>query len=145
MKPNERRILGIDLGTKRVGLAIADPILRIATALNVIEYKSLEKFLTNLKKTIDDEEIGLVVVGLPLNMDGSEGEKARQARKIADRINTKLGVAVELVDETLTTSQATDHLHAAGGKVGKSRSKLDMMAAMVILQDYLDAQPPEKR
>lgn len=138
------RILGVDLGTKRVGLAIADPVLRLATAMDVIEYKGLEKLLENLRKIVDDEDIGLVVVGLPLNMDGSEGAKARQARRIAARIAEELGVAVELADERLSTAEAAGRLHAAGGKVGKSRGRLDAMAAMVILQDYLDEHSPGK-
>jgi putative Holliday junction resolvase len=142
---NERtRILGVDLGTRRVGLAIADPVLKIATGLDVIEYKGLGKFIEDLRKIINNEEIGLVVVGLPLNMDGSEGAKARQARKIATQMGEAIGITVKLVDEGLTTEKATSNLHAAEGKVGRNRARLNMMAAMVILQDFLDSQQPGK-
>lgn len=144
MTSEGRHILGIDLGTKRIGLAIADPVLRIAAGLGVVEYKGLEKFLEELKKIVDDENVGLIVVGLPLNMDNSEGVKARQARKIAGMIKEKLEIDVKLVDERLTTAEATRLLHAAEGKVGKSRAKLNMMAAVIILQDYLESLPPGK-
>ncbi|OGC94742.1 MAG: hypothetical protein A2W25_15770 [candidate division Zixibacteria bacterium RBG_16_53_22] len=137
-----RYVLAIDLGTKRVGLAIADPVHRIATGLGVVEYKGLQKFIEDLKKIVDDENVRLAVVGLPLNMDGSEGVKARQARKIAGIIEEKLEIDVELIDERLTTEEAVRRLHAAEGKVGKSRAKLNMMAAIIILQDYLDSLPP---
>lgn len=136
------RILGIDLGTKRVGLAIADLELRIATGLDVIEYKNREYFLGRLKEVIDSEEIDMVVIGLPVNMDGSEGPKAKSARVIAEIISERFRIKHQLVDERLTTVQAIRELHAGDGKVGKSRDKINMMSAIFILQNYLDSLPP---
>ncbi len=133
------RILGIDLGTKWVGLAIADWEVKIATGFDVIEYKGKTKFIERLKEIVESEDISLIVLGLPLNMDGTEGKKALEARKMAELIKGSLPVDLELMDERLTTVQATKELHRAEGRVGKSRKRLNMMAAMIILQDYLDS------
>ncbi len=133
------RILGIDLGTKWVGLSIADWEVKIATGLDVIEYKSRAQFIERLQKIVQDEDIALIVMGLPLNMDGTEGKKAHEARNIAEQIKKSMSVDLEFTDERLTTVQAIKELHQADGKIGKSRKKLNMMAAMIILQDYLDS------
>jgi putative Holliday junction resolvase len=133
------RILGIDLGTKWVGLAMADWEVKIATGFDVIEYEGRAKFIERLREIVANEDISLVVLGLPLNMDGTEGKKALDARKTAELIKSNIPVDLELIDERLTTVQATRELHRAERKVGNSRKKLNMMAAMIILQDYLDA------
>lgn len=138
MLHNGARILGIDPGTKWVGLAIADWELKIATGYDVIEYKGRANLVEQLKPIVATENIELVIMGLPLNMDGSEGTKAHDARKIGELIKESLTINLEYVDERLTTVQAIKELHRTEGKVGKSRKKLNMMAAMIILQDYLD-------
>ena len=117
---------------------MADWEVRIATGYAVIEYQGRQKLIEKLKAIVESDEIELVVIGLPLNMDGSEGPKAREARKIGELIKHNLPVDLEYTDERLTTVQATKELHRAEGKVGKSRKKLNMMAATIILQDYLD-------
>jgi len=132
------RVLGIDLGTKYVGLATADTSMRIATGLQVIEYKNREKLLGNLKSILHDHNIELIVIGLPVNMNGSEGKKAKEARDMAALLSADSGLEVEFVDETLTTAQAITQLHAGRGKVGKSRRQINMMAATLILQEFLD-------
>jgi putative Holliday junction resolvase len=137
------RILGIDLGSKRIGLAIADDSLRMATGFGVIEYKGREEFLVNLKKIVAEEEIGLIIMGLPKNMNGTDGEKARQGRNMAAFIRESLLIDVQLVDEELTTDKAAREIHAGGGKVGKKRRQIDMIAAAIILQDYLDSLSPQ--
>jgi putative holliday junction resolvase len=132
------RILGIDLGAKWIGLALADWEVKIATGIDVIEYKGRANLVDQLKGIIRDEGIELVVLGLPLNMDGSEGAKALEARKIGELIKSNLHIDLEFIDERLTTVQAIKELHQMEGKVGKNRKKLNMMSAMIILQDYLD-------
>jgi putative holliday junction resolvase len=133
------RILGIDLGTKWIGLAVADWEVRIATGLDVIEYKGRDRLIEQLREIIEGDNIELVVMGLPFNMDGTEGSKAREARKIGELIRSSLSVNLEYVDERLTTVQAIKELHQMDEKVGKSRKKINMMAATIILQDYLDS------
>jgi putative Holliday junction resolvase len=135
------KILGIDLGSKLVGLAIADWQVKIATGFDVIEYRGRKNFLETLRSLVKSEDIGFIIVGLPRNMDGSEGKKAQEAREIASLIKESIEVDLELVDERLTTVQAIKELHSGDGKVGKSRENINMMAAILILQNYLDSLP----
>jgi putative Holliday junction resolvase len=137
------KILGIDFGQKRVGLAVGDSLLRVATGFNYFQYKEMRGFLDRLRTIVRDEGIGLVVIGLPKNMDGSEGAAARKVRQAAKIIKTNLAVDIDFVDERLTTMQATRRLHEGEGKVGKSRGKIDIMSAILILQTYLDRLPPD--
>ena len=134
-------ILGIDPGKKRVGVAIAHTGLSVASSLGVIEYKSKLDFIRQLKSLIEEEAIGLVVMGLPVNMNGSEGDSAKFARRMAELIFKELGFQVIFEDERLTTDQALRLLRETGRKVGKDKGKIDMMAAVNILQAYLDTQP----
>lgn len=139
--PMGSHILGVDLGTKIVGLAIADWELKIATGLDTVQYQGQKKFIEQLRSIIADNNIGLVVIGHPFNMNGSEGRKAKEARKIAGLIKNELNIDTQLADERLTTAQAINELHAGNGKVGKSREKINMMAAIFILQGFLDSLP----
>lgn len=132
------RILGIDPGDRRVGLAIADSSLGIATGFGVIEYGSREKFIEKLGSITGDEDISLIVMGLPMNMNGSEGEAAKKSRRLAESIKERLNIEVELVDERLTTYQAIKQIHETGGKTGTDKGRVDMLSAVVILQSYLD-------
>jgi putative holliday junction resolvase len=143
MSEKAQRLLGIDLGTKFIGLAIGDSDLKIATGLDVVEFKGNPEFLDILRGIIKEYEIDLVVLGLPLNMDGSEGNKAKEAKEIADKIRSGLNIKVELIDEGLTTDQAIRELHAGDGKVGKQKEKINMIAAAIILQNYIDNLPPD--
>lgn len=138
-----RKILGIDPGRRRVGLAIADTSVRVATGFDVIQYTGREKFLQRLKSIIDDEEIALIVVGLPKNMDGSEGDAAKNSRRLADSIKERFDIEVTLMDERLTTHQAIRQVHEAGGRTGNSKGRIDMLSAALILQSYLDGLPAE--
>ena len=143
MSQNFKKILGIDLGTKYIGLAIGDNILKLATGLEVIEYKNKQDFIEKLKGVILEYDINLIILGLPLNMDGSEGPKAKEARAIGEKIKVDLNTVVEMIDEGLTTDQAIRELHAGDGKVGKQRDKINMIAASIILQNYLDNLPKD--
>ena len=136
---NPIKILGIDLGSKRVGLAIGDTELKIATGFDVIEYKNRNKFIARLGEIVKREEIDLIVMGLPLNMDGTEGDGAIKTRNTAALIKSGLKIDVKFEDERLTTVQALKELHSREGRVGKSRGKIDMIAAILILQQYLDS------
>ena len=138
---NRLKILGIDLGTKRVGLAVADTELKIATGFGVVEYKNRDGFIDRIGEIVKDEEIDLIVMGLPKNMDGTEGSGAIKARTLAGLMKAKLKIDIKMVDERLTTFQAIKQLHAGECKVGKSKGKIDILAAILILQSYLDSLP----
>ena len=103
---NKYGILGIDPGEKRAGVAIAHKGLSVATGLGVIKYRSKSDFIEQLKLLIEGESIGLVVMGLPKNMDGTEGDSAKLARRLAELIFRELGFPVVFEDERLTTDQA---------------------------------------
>lgn len=143
MSDNPEKVLGIDPGRRRIGLAIGDTSLRVATGFDVIEYTGREKFLHRLKSIVRRENVTLIVLGLPRNMNGSEGDAAKNSRRLADFIRERLNVDVALMDERLTTHQAVRQIHEAGGKMGKNRGRVDMLSAALILQSYLDGLPAE--
>lgn len=138
------RILGIDPGDRRVGLAIADSSLGIATGFGVIEYGGKKRFIEKIGSIAGEEDISLVVMGLPRNMNGSEGEAAKKSRRLAESIKEKLNIKVELVDERLTTYQAIKQIHETGGKSGTDKGRVDMLSAVVILQSYLDSRASKR-
>ncbi len=144
MADNSIRIIGIDPGDRRVGLAIADSSLGIATGFGTIEYGGRERFVEKLGVIASDEDISLIVIGLPRNMNGSEGESAKKSRRLAETIRKKLNIEVELVDERLTTHQAIKQVHETGGKTGADKGRVDMLSAILILQSYLDSKASKK-
>jgi putative Holliday junction resolvase len=138
-------ILGIDPGEKRVGLAIAYRGISVATAYGVIDYIGKQKFIDRLRPIMDEENIGLIIMGLPKNMDGSEGESAKKARRLAEFISKSLEVPVEFVDERLTTDEARKMLRETGAKIDREEGALDMLSAASILQTYLDSMERQDR
>ncbi|NUO18613.1 Holliday junction resolvase RuvX [bacterium] len=137
------RVLGLDWGTRRIGVAISDEQRRIAVGLAVWSAEPSE-FLPLLKKTISEEGIALVVIGMPLKLDGSEGESAVAVREFALHVRSA-GVDVEFCDERMTSFQASRSLSQIGIKQKKQRGKLDMAAAVLLLQSFLDEQVNSSR
>ncbi len=132
------RYLGIDLGRATIGLALADDVLRTATPLHTVRRSSEAGDLEELRRAVDEYEVQRVIVGLPLNMDGSEGPAARLARTWAARLETSLGLPVDLRDERLSTFEAEQRLRGRGLSARDQRSVIDAEAAAVILQAWLD-------
>jgi putative Holliday junction resolvase len=132
------RYLGIDLGRATIGLALADDVLRTATPLHTIRRSGEAADLEALRRAIEEYEVRTVVVGLPLNMDGTEGPSARLARTWAGRLETSLGIRVLLWDERLSTFEAELRLRERGLSSREQRSVIDSEAAAVILQAWLD-------
>ncbi len=134
------RILGLDLGDKRIGVALSDPLGWTAQGLAVIAGAGgTRSDLRRIKELAAKHEVEKVVVGLPLNMDGSAGPRAEKARLFAERLAGALGMPVVLWDERLTTAQAERLLIEADMKRAGRRKVIDKMAAVLILQNYLDA------
>ena len=129
------RSLGVDFGTKRVGLAVSDPLGLTARPLSVVPRSSVVDEVANLVKEL---EIGTIVVGLPTGLSGGEGMSASEARKLADELRTAAGVDVVFVDERFTSRMAEVALVESGMKRRKRRETVDKVAAAIILQDYLD-------
>lgn len=138
MKPGRR--VGLDFGDRRIGVAVSDPTGVLATAHSVIEYRDLhvaKKAVATLCRDVDAVEL---VVGLPRNMDGSEGAAAEKVRAFLTLLAPLLDVPVRLWDERLTTKSAHDVLIEAGTRREKRKGLVDKIAAQLILQGYLDAQ-----
>ncbi len=132
------RYLGVDLGRARIGLALADDVLRTARPLRVIAHRAESAALAEIARAAGEYEVGRAVLGLPLNMDGSEGPAARHARAFAPRLAAALGVPVDLFDERLSTFEADARLRDQGFPAKDRRSLVDAEAAAVILQGWLD-------
>ncbi len=133
------RILALDWGTVRVGAAISDPGRSLASPFDTFPAKPLAELLNRLRKIVTREEISLIVVGLPVNMDGSEGKSAQKAREFATEVGEQLGVLVECVDERLSSFSAEQTLISIGRKPSKDKGRVDRVAATLFLQEYLDS------
>jgi putative Holliday junction resolvase len=132
------RILALDPGTKRVGVAISDETRTLATPLEFIPAEPFADFLARLKTLIREREVGLILVGVPRNMDGSYGPAAAQAQQFVAVLKEAIPVPIQTVDERLSTVQAQRLLRAAGKRARKQKTRIDQSAAAVLLQSYLD-------
>ncbi|OPY07299.1 MAG: putative Holliday junction resolvase [Syntrophaceae bacterium PtaB.Bin038] len=133
------RILGIDYGEKRIGLALSDELEMTARGLSVIERRSKRSDLEAIAAAVAEHAVGAIVVGYPLRLDGTAGIQCGKVdRFIADVRESIPGVPVTAWDETLSTKQAEGLMREAGVKRKKKRGMVDRIAAAVILQDYLD-------
>jgi putative Holliday junction resolvase len=133
------RYLGVDVGRARIGLAVADDVLRTARPLKMVRRTSEAAELAALRRVTGEYEVTRAIVGLPLNMDGTEGASARLARAYAAKLARELAIPVELFDERLSTFEAEARLRALGLSAREQRSMIDAEAAAVILQGWLDA------
>lgn len=127
------RCLGIDYGRRRIGLALSDPTLFIASPLTIMENKGLKKNVTRLLEIIKQNEVGIIVVGLPLHANGDESEMSREARWFGQAFSD-LGYQVEFVDERYTSCTAEEMI----GNDPRRKNLIDKVAASIILQMYLD-------
>jgi putative holliday junction resolvase len=132
------RILAIDPGSKRVGLALSDPSATIAQALATIPAEPAGSLAARIAQISRTSEAARIIVGLPRRMDGSRGPEANAAQALADAIRKASGLPVELVDERLTTVAAERSLIAAGVRRDKRRLSVDRVAATLLLQGHLD-------
>ncbi|MGI8847899.1 MAG: Holliday junction resolvase RuvX [Candidatus Dormibacteria bacterium] len=133
------RVVGVDIGTRRVGLAAADPTRTIASPLLMIE-RNHPQFWARLATAVGERRCGLLVVGLPLDQSGEDGPAAEGARTFAAEAALRLGVVVELSDERFTTRQAERSLISQGMRRARRRQVIDSVAAALMLQGWLDAQ-----
>ena len=130
------RYLGIDYGTKRVGLAISDALGITARPLDVVPRKQV---LEKVEEVIDAEGVDVIVMGLPTGLSGHEGASATEARNLAAELTERTGLPVELVDERFTSRMAESALLESGMKRANRREAVDKVAAAIILQSYLDS------
>jgi len=137
------RALGLDLGTRRIGVALSDSAGTVATPYDVVT-RSVDRMRDHARiaEVVDEAGVEVVVVGLPLSLDGSIGPAARAILDETDELRARLLVGVVTWDERLSTVEAQQRLRAAGVKGRKGRRVVDQVAATVILQSWLDAGQP---
>lgn len=136
------RILALDYGSKRVGVALSDPTGTLASPLPYLEIQPFRKFLGKLKEILREKEVELILIGLPRNMDGSYGPSADAVRDFVLRLKETIIAEIRMVDERLSTVQASRMLSEAGRNTREQRTRVDSAAAQVLLQSFLDANPP---
>ena len=132
------RIVGIDYGERRIGLAISDPLGMMAHQLEIITVESDDDAIAQLSKIVEEREADRLVVGLPINMNGTEGPQAESARAFAARLEKELGLPVDMQDERLTTARAERAMLDADMTRKRRGKRRDRMAAQFLLQTYLD-------
>ncbi|HSH95873.1 MAG TPA: Holliday junction resolvase RuvX [Roseimicrobium sp.] len=133
------RVLAIDHGTKRMGIAVSDELKMIATPLEFILAEPFADFLVRLKELIRTKEVELILVGMPRNMDGSYGPAALKVQEFVAVLKETIPVPIKLWDERLTSTQANKFLIQADVRRQDRKEKVDKMAAAILLQSYLDA------
>ena len=134
------RVLGIDFGDRRLGLAVSDPLRRIAQGLPTLHRESKRHDLRTLKSLARDREVSLIVLGNPLNMNGTEGSQSLKVREFAGDLEQHVGIAVRLWDERLTSVEAGRVFEQSGRKASRHPATVDQMAAVILLQSFLDSQ-----
>jgi len=134
------RLLGIDLGSKRIGIAISDAEGWTAHALTVVARHGGLRDLEDIARLVVEHEVDEVVLGLPLNMDDSEGPAAERTRKFGQRLQAHLGLPLHYCDERLSTFAAEELLKEACVKPRKRKQVVDQLAAALILESYINSQ-----
>lgn len=133
------RVLGLDHGTKRIGVALSDESKMLAQSLAYLPAHPFAELLNSLKQIIQEKEVELIVVGMPRNMDGSYGPAAMKVQEFIAVLKSAVGVPIRAWDERLTSVQANRFLIQGNVRREKRREKVDSMAAAILLQSYLDS------
>ena len=133
------RILGVDYGTKRIGMSMSDPSARVASPLGIRHRVSASQDGEFFRELARSHQLARVVVGLPRHTDGTEGEKAQEARKYGAWMAAELGLPVDFYDERFTSAEAESRLKKTGMKARGRKKRRDMLAAQIMLQAFLDA------
>lgn len=138
------RLFGLDIGEKRIGVAVSDPDLRVATPLEVIDAEETFRVGSRLTALVQEYEVGGMVVGLPRSLDGSEGPQAARVRALGRKIEQRSGLSIRYVDERMSSVEARRRMTEMGLSSRQQRGRVDMIAAAVILQAYLDGSVSEE-
>lgn len=132
------RILALDLGERRIGLAVSDPLGLTAQGLPTLERRNKRADLDGLRRVIEEYEPAMILLGNPLRMSGQAGIQAGKSAAFADELRKRLGIEVLLWDERLTTKEAHRALSEGGATLNRRRKSIDRMSAVILLQSYLD-------
>ena len=132
-------MMGLDPGGRRIGVALSDPTGLLASAHSIVRRTTLDRDLEALRKIASENDVELIVVGLPLHLSGREGGEAEKAREFALRVGEALNLPIEMVDERLSSVEAERQLQESRVRRGRWKERLDAIAAAVVLQGYLDS------
>ncbi|HUA14314.1 MAG TPA: Holliday junction resolvase RuvX [Verrucomicrobiae bacterium] len=133
------RVLGLDVGTRRIGMAVSDPLGITAQGIETLERKNKRHDFEWLARVIRDYEVKEIVVGLPLRMSGSEGTQSEKMRVLAAELEKKFALPVHLWDERLTSAEANRFLRETELSIEKRAKAVDRMAAVLILQGWMES------
>lgn len=138
IKNTTGKILAVDFGDVRTGLAVSDPSRFLASGIGYISPGGIEKTADAVSETAKTERVVAIVVGLPKNMDGSEGSRANRCKKFASMLEERTGLPVAMFDERMTTMTASRYLNATNTRGSKRKQVIDTLSAQIILQNCLD-------
>lgn len=134
------RAAAIDLGSTRIGLAVSDELGLLAHPRPFLSASSTGQLVERLSQLVTSDDVGVFVIGLPKTLDGREGPLARRARALATQLKQRAGCRVVLVDERLSTHQAHSQLMSSGFDARERKSRVDSVAAAILLQTFLDSE-----
>ncbi|MCA9962494.1 MAG: Holliday junction resolvase RuvX [Anaerolineales bacterium] len=134
------RVLALDLGEKRIGVAVSDATRTIAKSLTILTRKSRREDYERIAQFVAEQQANLLVVGLPVPLNGVEGEKAAWVRDYTAELQQHISIPIAFWDEAMTTVQAYDSMRQRGKRAKQAKTRIDAVAAAFILQSYLDAQ-----
>lgn len=137
------RVLALDLGKRRIGLALSDELGITAQGLETLERSNIREDLARLSQLVLDKNVALILMGNPLHMSGREGRQTEYTREFAARLQAATGLPLEFRDERLTTVEAQRVLRQSGISIEKRAKAVDKLAAMILLESYLDSQRPQ--
>ncbi|MCR4729080.1 MAG: Holliday junction resolvase RuvX [Lachnospiraceae bacterium] len=141
------RLMGLDFGSKTVGVAVSDPLMYTAQALEIIrrnDANKLRRTLARIEELILEYKVDEIVLGLPKNMDDTEGERVKLTLEFKDKLERRTGLPVHMWDERLTTVEAYEIMDEVGIKREDRKNYVDMIAAQVILEGYMQYSKQEK-
>jgi putative Holliday junction resolvase len=134
------RVLALDLGKRRIGLALSDELGITAQGLETLERSNIREDLARLAQLASEKNVALILMGNPLHMSGHEGRQAEYARDFGERLREATGLPIEYRDERLTTVEAQRVLRQSGISIQKRAKAVDRLAAVILLESYLDSQ-----
>ena len=138
IKKTTGKILSVDFGDTRTGLAVSDPSRLLASGIGYVSPGGIEKTADAVAEIAAEQKAVAIVVGLPVNMDGSEGSRAQRCKKFASMLSERTGIPVAMFDERMTTMTASRYLNETGTHGKKRKTVIDTLSAQIILQNCLD-------
>ncbi len=131
------RILGIDYGHVRIGLALTDSLKIIASAYKTLKVKSIKESINDIIEEIKENDVEKIILGLPMGLNGEKTEKTKEVERFYEKLKSKTDLEIVFFDESFSSARAHKIMHQMGKKTGHNKELVDMIAASVVLQDYL--------